>query len=58
MNFEFNVTVDSCMNRNFYEGDFYTLIQCTRLNIFKVLALDSTSISISPDPLFISCFFS
>ena len=37
LNFEFNVTVDSCMNRNFYVVDFYSLVRFSRLNIFKTL---------------------
>ena len=38
LNFEFNVTVGSCMNNNFCVVDFYSLVQFTRLNIFKALA--------------------
>ena len=47
------VTVDSCMNSNFYVIDFYSLAQFTRLNFVKVLTPESTSISISLDPLFL-----
>ena len=47
------VTVDSCTNSNFYVIDFYSLAQFTRLNFVKVLTPESTSISISLDPLFL-----
>ena len=58
--FEFNVTVDSCMNSNFYVVDFYSLAQFTKLKFFKALTPESTSITISPNPtLFLfACFFS
>ena len=55
--FEFNVTVDSCMNSNFYVVGFYSLAQFTRLNFFKALTPESTSISISLDPLSLLVFF-
>ena len=54
LDFEFNVTVDSCMNSNFHVVDFYSLAQFTRLNFFKTLTPESTSISISLNPLFLS----
>ena len=53
LNFEFNDTVDSCMNSNFYTVDFYSLVQFTRLNIFKALTPESISITISLNPLFL-----
>ena len=48
------------MNSNFYVVDFYSLKrQFTRLNFFKALTPESTSISISLEPLFLSLpFFS
>ena len=55
--FEFNVTVDSCMNSNFYVVDLYSLAQFTRLNFFKALTPDSKSTSISVDPLLLCLFF-
>ena len=55
--FEFNLTVDSYMNSNFYVVDFFSLAQFTRLNFFKALTPESTSISISPDPLFLYLLF-
>ena len=58
LNFEFNVTVETWMNSNFYVANFYSVVQFTSLNIFKALTLECTSISISPDPLFFACFFS
>ena len=58
LDFEFNVTVDSCMNSNFHVVDFYSLAQFTRLNFFKTLTPESTSISISLNPLLLSLLFS
>ena len=55
--FEFNVTVDSCMNSNFYVVNFYSLAQFTKLKFFKALTPESTSIIISPNPLFICLLF-
>ena len=57
LDFEFNVTVDSCMNSNFYVVDFYSLAYFARLNFFKVLTPEGTNISISPDPLFLCLLF-
>ena len=57
LNFEFNITVDSCMNSNFYVVDFYSLPQFTRLNIFKAETPESRSLNISPDPLFLCLLF-
>ena len=42
LDFKFNVTVNSCMNSNFYEAHFYSLVQFTSLNIFKALTPEST----------------
>ena len=56
LDFEFNVTVDSCMNSNLYVVDFYSLAQFARLNFFKALIPESTN-SISPDPLFLCLLF-
>ena len=58
LDFEFNVTVDSCMYTNFYVVDFYNLAQFTRLNVFKALNPASASINISLEPHFLWCFFS
>ena len=58
LNFEFNVTVETWMNSNFYVANFYSVVQFTSLNIFKALTLECTSISISLDPLFFAYFFS
>ena len=55
--FEFNLTIDSCMNSNFYVVDFYSLAQFTRFNFFKALTPNSTSISISLDPILLCLFF-
>ena len=55
LSFLFNVTVDSCMNDNFYVVSFYSLVQFTRLNAFNALTPDSESIRISLDPFFL-CF--
>ena len=41
------------MNSNFYVVDFYSLAQFRRLNFVKALPPESTSISISVDPLFL-----
>ena len=49
--FEFNATVDSCANNNFYVVRFHSLAQFTKLSIFMALIPESTSISISSDPL-------
>ena len=57
LDFEFNLTVDSCMISNFYVVDFFSLAQFTRLNFFKALTPESTSISISPDPFFLYVLF-
>ena len=57
LDFEFNVTIDSWMNSNFYVVDFYSLAQFTRLNFVKALTPESASISISLNPL-CACFFS
>ena len=46
LEYEFNVTNDSCMNSNFYIVDFYSLAKFTRLNFVKALTPDNTSISI------------
>ena len=51
LDFEFNVTVDSCVNNNFYVVGFHSLAQFTKLSIFMALIPESTSISISSDPL-------
>ena len=56
LDFEFNVTVHSCMNSSFYVVDFYSF-QFTRVNFFKALTPESTSISISLDRLFLCLFF-
>ena len=58
LDFEFKVTVDICMNSNFYIVDFYGLSHFTRLNFLKALTSWSTCISISPDPPFLClhCF--
>ena len=45
------------MNRNFYVVDFFSLAQFKRLNFFKALTPESTSITISPDPLFLCLLF-
>ena len=46
------------MNSSFYVVDFYSLAQFTRLNFFKALTPESTSISISTDALFLCLLFS
>ena len=58
LDFEFKVTVDICMNSNFYIVDFYGLSHFIRLNFLKALTSWSTCISISPDPPFLCllCF--
>ena len=50
-------SIVSCINSNFYVVDFYSLAQSTRLNFFKALTSEFTSISISPDPLFLCLLF-
>ena len=57
LDFEFNVTIDSFMNTNFYVVDFHSLAQFTRLNFFKALTPESTIISILLAPLFLCLFF-
>ena len=57
LDFEFNVTVDSCMYTNFYVVDFYNLAQFTRLNVFKALNPASASVNISLEPHFLWCSF-
>ena len=52
------LTVDSCMDRNVYVLEFYKLLQFKTLNIFKALTSETTSISISLDPLFLCLLFS
>ena len=46
------------MNSNFYVVDFYSLAQFTRLNFFKALTPESTSIRISTEALFLCLRFS
>ena len=57
LEYEFNVTNDSCMNSNFYIVDFYSLTKFTRSNFVKALTRDNTSISIFLDPLFLCLLF-
>ena len=57
LDIELNVIVDTCMNSNFYKADFYSLLQFIRLNIFKALAPERTSISISQDLPFLCLLF-
>ena len=57
LDFEFNVTADRCMHSNFYVVDCYSLAQFIRLNFFKALTPQSTSIGASPDPLFLCLLF-
>ena len=45
------------MNSNLYVVDFYSLVQFTKLNFFKASSPESTSISISPDPLCLCLLF-
>ena len=45
------------MNSNFYVVDFNSLVQFTRLNIFKALTSECTSISISVNTLFLCLLF-
>ena len=58
LDFEFDVIVDSQMNSNFHVVDFYSLAQFTKLNIFKAVRPESTSINISLGPLFLCVLFS
>ena len=46
LDFEFNDTVNSCRNRTVYAVDFCSLAQFKRLNIFKALTSETTSINI------------
>ena len=57
LDFQFNVTFHSCMNRNPYALDFQKLALFKKLDIFKALTPKNTSISISPDLLFLCLLF-
>ena len=57
LDFQINITTDSFMNSNFYVVDIYSLVQFARLNIFKALTPESTSVSISLDRLLFCLLF-